>query len=203
MIAAGVVLGWIWRSPPRGPPRPAGYRAQWKVPRHSDYVFFGDHAISLTTRNIVHGQLLVELALVAMLVLLLAWKRRYGLAGAIMAGPMVLIALPGPMAVLNAVAGANQMHRMWAIVPWPFTLAFALAVAVASRRRWVILGVSAVLLLAAAAEHANIVKLERQAVLVPVGGDRRRPDRDRGVVLGAGHAGRVRARRRAPAGGRR
>ena len=48
-------------------------------------------AISLTTRNVVHGRLLVELALVAMLALLLAWKRRYGLAGAIMAGPLVLV----------------------------------------------------------------------------------------------------------------
>lgn len=168
VIAAAVVLGWIWWVALRGVHRAPPASGSWKVPRHSDYVFFGDHAISLTTRNVVHGRILVELALAAMVVLLLAWKRRYGLAGAIMAGPLVLVALPGPMAVLNSAAGANQMHRMWAIVPWPFTLAFALAVVVASRRRWVILGVSAVLLLAAAAEHANIVKLERQQSWFPV-----------------------------------
>ena len=145
VIASVVVLGWIWWVALRGVHRAPPATGQWRVPRHSDYFFFGDHAVSLTTSNIIHSRVLAELALVAMLALLLAWRRRYGLAGAIMAGPIVLLCLPGPMAVLNSVAGANQMHRMWGIVPWPFTLAVGLAAAVASRRRWWILGVSAVL----------------------------------------------------------
>ena len=168
LIGCGAVLAWIWWVALRGVHRAPPATGQWRVPRHSDYVFFGHQAISLTTVNVVHGRVLAELALAAMLALLVAWRRRYGFAAAIMAGPLVLVAFPGIMAVLNAAAGANQMHRMWAIVPWPFTIAFAIAVVVASRRRWPIIGGTAVILALAALERKHIVKLEHKQSWFPV-----------------------------------
>ena len=71
------------------------------------------------------------IAMLAMVVLLVAWGRRYALAAATMLGPFVLVALPGALAVLVPIVNLAQARRFWIAIPWPYVAALVVALVVA------------------------------------------------------------------------
>jgi hypothetical protein len=130
VAVSGVALFWIWWVALRGAHLATPASGQWRMATPVDYVFVGRHAIASTAADIVQGRLPFLLAALAMPVLLLWRGRRYGLAAAAMAGPVVLVAFPGPAAAGIATIGVGQTHRLPQAIPWVFTLATALALAV-------------------------------------------------------------------------
>jgi hypothetical protein len=138
VAVSGVALVWIWWVALRGAHLATPASGQWRVATPVDYVFVSGHAIASTAADIVQGRLPFLLAALAMPALLLCRGRRYGLAAAAMAGPVVLVAFPGPAALGIETIGVGQTHRLPQAIPWVFTLATALALAVAQVRRRVI-----------------------------------------------------------------
>ncbi|HEY7259623.1 MAG TPA: hypothetical protein VH459_11165 [Gaiellales bacterium] len=126
-VASAGILAWIWWVALRGAHLKPPASGQWRVATPVDYVFVGGHAIASTAADIVQGRIPFLLAALALPVLLVWRDRRYALAATAMAGPVLVVGLPGPAAAGIAAIGAGQTHRLPEAIPWVFTLATALA----------------------------------------------------------------------------
>jgi hypothetical protein len=126
-VASAGILAWIWWVALHGAHLEPPASGQWRVATPVDYVFVGGHAIASTAADIVQGRIPFLLAALALPVLLVWRDRRYALAATAMAGPVLVVGLPGPAAAGIAAIGAGQTHRLPEAIPWVFTLATALA----------------------------------------------------------------------------
>ena len=112
-----------------------------------------------------------------------------------MAGPFVLVSMPGPMVAIHAVFGAGQARRLWDGIPWWVVTAVALA-EIGRRLAGLRLAVAVVALAVASYLFEN--QVARRAQLDRAGDDRRHGGvRDDGLDRAA------RPRRRPAAGAAR
>ena len=60
------------------------------------------HTLNLQSWLTVHSRFEFVLAMLALVPLFVLWRRRHALAAALMAGPFVLVSMPGPMLAVHA-----------------------------------------------------------------------------------------------------
>ena len=150
-VAAMGVAGFVWWTALRGAPKPVVATGPWKHATHSAFIIERGHALAVNAVTITAGQAAFLVAVLAV-VPLMAWKApRFAYAAALSAGGLVLLALPGPVAFMNAVLGVGQTHRFGAAIPWQVVDAVLAALVVANaRRRWVLPAAGLVVLTAVA-----------------------------------------------------
>ena len=85
------------------------------------------HTLNLQSWLTVHARFEFVLAMLALVPLFVLWRRRHALTAALMAGPFVLVSMPGPMLAVHSVFGAGQARRLWDGIPWWVVTAAALA----------------------------------------------------------------------------
>jgi hypothetical protein len=104
-------------------------RAAGRTVSDGGYALWNGHAIVLAEQTVLRDRPHVMLAIVAVPVLLLAGRGRHGMAAALAAGSLALVALPFVTTILVEVVGAGQTRRFAAGVPWPLAAAVAIALA--------------------------------------------------------------------------
>ncbi len=117
-----VVFAGVWLVALRGAAQQPG-----RPTVGSDFVLLSGHTLNLQSWLTVHSRFEFVLAMLALVPLFVLWRRRHALAAALMAGPFVLVSMPGPMLAVHAVFGAGQARRLWDGIPWWVVTAVALA----------------------------------------------------------------------------
>jgi hypothetical protein len=125
--AGAVILLWIWWEALRGAPPAGAFEPTY---RSGVGTLFHHNAMLAGTSIMQHrGPFLI--AMIAMVVLLVAYGRRYALAAATMLGPFVIVALPGVLALLVPIVNLAQARRFWIAIPWPYVTALVIALVAA------------------------------------------------------------------------
>jgi hypothetical protein len=141
------VSGFVWWTALRGAPKPVVAEGPWRHATHYAFIIERGHAVALNASTITANQVGVVIAVLAVLPLIVWRAPRFAYAAALMAGGLVLLAVPGPVTFMNRVLGVGQTHRFGAAIPWEVVVAVLAALVIANaRRRWVLpaAGVAAV-----------------------------------------------------------
>ena len=125
--AGAAILLWIWWEALHGAPPAGAFEPTYR----SGVGTLFHHNAMLSGGSILQHRGPFLIAMLAMVVLLVAWGRRYALAAATMLGPFVLVALPGALAVLVPIVNLAQARRFWIAIPWPYVAALVVALIVA------------------------------------------------------------------------
>jgi hypothetical protein len=125
--AGAAILLWIWWEALHGAPPAGAFEPTYR----SGVGTLFHHNAMLSGGSILQHRGPFLIAMLAMVVLLVAWGRRYALAAATMLGPFVLVALPGALAVLVPIVNLAQARRFWIAIPWPYVAALVVALVVA------------------------------------------------------------------------
>lgn len=135
----GVATGaFVWWEALHGAPKPVIAEGPWQHATSQAFVMVHDHAVAVNAQTILAGQTGFVIALAGIVPLLLWRAPSYAYPVALMAGGLVLVALPGFVPVLNGTVGIGQTHRFGAAVPWEVAAAVLCALAVThARRRWI------------------------------------------------------------------
>jgi hypothetical protein len=122
VLATVVVFAGVWAVALRGAAHQPG-----RPTVGADFVLLSGHTLNLESWLTVHTRFEFVLAMLALVPLFVLWRRRHALAAALMAGPFVLVSMPGPMVAVHSVFGAGQARRLWDGIPWWMVTAVALA----------------------------------------------------------------------------
>ena len=125
--ASGIVLGVIWLAAIRGTGGAAGTRLD-----PGGFGLLAGHPLVRDGDIVIEGRLAVLLGLLAIPVVIAAWRGTHALAGAIGAGALAVLCLPGLPALLAPLIGPHQVGRLRGALPWPELLALLLVLIAAT-----------------------------------------------------------------------
>ena len=112
IVGTALVVAFIWLVAIRG-----GHRAA-TVPLTSDeFMIWHGHVISLSGKQVLQHRMGFLVALVTAPLLLMRC-RRLVVPGALFAGSLALVSLPGMGALLTQLIGVGQASRLWEAIPW-------------------------------------------------------------------------------------
>ena len=138
---SAVTLGVIWFAAIRGTGGAAGTRLD-----PGGFALLGSHPLIRDGDIVIEGRLAVLLGLLAIPLLIAAWRGTHTLAGAIGAGALAVLCLPGLPALLAPLIGPHQVGRLRGALPWPELLALLLVLLAATwpgRVWWIAAGLAA------------------------------------------------------------
>jgi hypothetical protein len=124
---SALTLGAIWFAAIHGTGGAAGTRLD-----PGGFALLGGHPVIRDGDMVLDGRLAVLLGLVAIPVLVAAWRGTHALAGAIGAGALAVLCLPGLPALLAPLIGPHQVGRLRGALPWPELLALLLVLIAAT-----------------------------------------------------------------------
>ena len=110
------------------------------------FALLGGHPVIRDGDIVIEGRLAVLLGLLAIPLLVAAWRGTHTLAGAIGAGALAVLCLPGLPALLAPLIGPHQVGRLRGALPWPELLALLLVLLAATwpgRVWWIAAGLAA------------------------------------------------------------
>src|SRR3954468_17902851 len=117
----GLIWSAIWFVALRG-----GHHLD-RPPATNEFVKAGNTVVMLTGETVLNGRFYAWLGIVALIPLLVLFQRRNTWIGAMVLGPVALVALPGLATLMVAVLGPGQTKRMWNGIPWSLSLAVLVA----------------------------------------------------------------------------
>ena len=130
IVGTALVVAFIWLVAIRG-----GHRAA-TVPLTSDeFMIWHGHVISLSGKQVMQHRMGFLVALVTAPLLLMRC-RRLVVPGALFAGSLALVSLPGMGALLTQLIGVGQASRLWEAIPWEAVTGIAIVVVAARLRGW-------------------------------------------------------------------
>ena len=138
---SAVTLGAIWFAAIRGTGGAAGTRLD-----PGGFALLGGHPVIRDGDIVIEGRLAVLLGLLAIPIVVAAWRGTHTLAGAVGAGALAVLCLPGLPALLAPLIGPHQVGRLRGAVPWPELLALLLVLLAATwpgRVWWIAAGLAA------------------------------------------------------------
>ena len=129
-VGTALVVAFIWLVAIRG-----GHRAA-TIPLTSDeFTIWHGHVVSLSGKQVMQHRMGFLVALVTAPLLLMRC-RRLVVPGALFAGGLALVALPGMGALLTTLIGVGQTTRLWEAIPWEAVTGIAIVLVAARLRGW-------------------------------------------------------------------